>query len=189
MVVHPPARTHMQTRVNLAAKKKKHKKKHKRTQTQLSSLARTHAHTRTRTRAHTIRAHELQELYLDGVRYITNHAVETIADAYASILRVLTLDGADLADAALHSVSRCSRLERLALSFCDNFTDAGVAALAALGNMRSLKLRKGMHFSNDAVRSLFSSGAFDLLEELDLTECAVRKRVFLCAFLWVCFRI
>ena len=102
---------------------------------------------------------------------MTDHAAEVIADAFASTLKELVLDGADLSDAALHSVSRCSGLEKLWFSFCDNFTDAGAGALVALGGLRSVKLRKGMHFTNEAVRSLFSSGAFDLLEELDLTEC------------------
>jgi len=114
----------------------------------------------------------IESLYLEGVRYLTNHALEVIAAAFASTLKDLVIDGADLSDTALHSISRCSGLEKLGVSFCEGFTDEGATALAALGNLRSIKLRKGLNFSNDAIRGLFSCGAFDLLEELDLTECA-----------------
>jgi len=67
----------------------------------------------------------IEELYLDGLRYMTDAAVELLAATYTDTLKVLVLDGADLSNASLHAIASFTKLEKLSFSFCDNFTDAG----------------------------------------------------------------
>jgi len=114
----------------------------------------------------------LEELYADGLRYLSDSAVEVLAATYTNTLKVLVLDGADLYDRSRQAMTQFTHLEKLSFSFCDNFTDVGVTMLGRLTTIKSLRLRKAMQLTTGAVRGLLLSGALDQLEELDLTECS-----------------
>ena len=92
-------------------------------------------------------ATELKVAEFDGLRFCTIRGVGRLVAAYASTLTCLVLDGADLTDPALAEVAKCKRLRRLAFSFCEDFTDAGLLMLCNLEELEALKLRKGVGIS------------------------------------------
>ena len=119
------------------------------------------------------RSPKMCDMNLDGLRFLTQIGVSEIATRTGSCLTALVLDGADLSDNALLAVTaQCTNLKKLALSFGEDFTDVGLASLARLPALESLKIRKGILFTNDGFRALFSDKRLGPLQEIDLTECA-----------------
>eukprot|EP00041_Stephanoeca_diplocostata_P017523 m.355190 g.355190 ORF g.355190 m.355190 type:complete len:454 (-) comp20732_c0_seq3:55-1416(-) len=114
----------------------------------------------------------LTHLNLNGVRYLSDFGVEAITTAIGDRLQSLQLDGEALSDPSLIAIARHTpHLHDLAIAYCDNMTDASLLTLSSLQSLRTLKLRKGISWSNDAFVSLFCSDNFgNSLVSLDLTE-------------------
>lgn len=105
-------------------------------------------------------------------RYLSDFGVRAILTNIGERLQSLKLDGEALSDPSLIAVSQFTpNVQELAIAYCDNMTDAALLSLSNLYQLRTLKLRKGVSWSNEAFVVVFSTDNFGKnLEYLDLTE-------------------
>ncbi|KAL5012058.1 hypothetical protein ScPMuIL_010609 [Solemya velum] len=114
---------------------------------------------------------QIVSLDIDGMSWITDSAVIHLVTLHQHNLECLVLDGAELTDAIFQTLSMCSKLRKLSLSFCELLSDVALQCIKKLPSLRNLKLRKGENFTSDGLRDLFLSPHFSILTELDLSEC------------------
>ncbi|XP_076467804.1 uncharacterized protein LOC143298750 isoform X2 [Babylonia areolata] len=113
----------------------------------------------------------LTHLNIDGISWISELVVRHLALEYSGTMESWELDGNELTDGTILSVSACHCLKILSVSFCEQLTDQSIKHLQRLENLEKLSLRKGPAFSASALTELLSSPTLRSLTYLDLTEC------------------
>ncbi|RDD47381.1 F-box/LRR-repeat protein 7 [Trichoplax sp. H2] len=120
----------------------------------------------------------LEIVNLDGIEFNQSAVIYFIALCKDRI-KSICIDGANLSDFALEFISHCKLLHKLDISFCDQMTSAALYHLRALKDLRSLRLKKGHNFTNDALNDLFNYVILTRnihwschITLLDLTECS-----------------
>ncbi|KAH3859996.1 hypothetical protein DPMN_022886 [Dreissena polymorpha] len=117
---------------------------------------------------------------LDGNNFITDSGVFSLVKLQSAHLQELELDGAEITDASLYSISQCMDLQRLGISFCECLTDQSLQYLKNCHNLEHLRLRKGSDFTQAGLSAFFKSGTLAHLRTLNLSECtAINDNVML----------
>lgn len=114
----------------------------------------------------------IKSINLDGISFLTDSAVTGLVGHHYLYLEEVELDGAEISDAGIQQLARCTQLKHLGISFCECLTDMSLEYLKDLKNLVSLRLRKGSDFTADGLSSFFKSASLSKLHFLNLSECS-----------------
>jgi hypothetical protein len=106
------------------------------------------------------------------VNYLTDGAVNKLLELRGPKLRQLWIDGESLTDQSFGNFHQLSQLTLLSVSFCDSLGPAGLRAVARLGRLEWLRLRRGAELEPHAFVQSFELGLLANLTYLDLSECS-----------------
>ncbi|KAG7157365.1 F-box/LRR-repeat protein 20-like isoform X1 [Homarus americanus] len=115
----------------------------------------------------------LEYLDIDGITNIYDSSVMCLTRELSHRLKCLFLDGEHLTDALYKTLQKCTLLEKLGVSFCEEMTDAGLSGIHGLKHLTWLKLRKGSQLTPNGLTRLFQSGGLQQLAYLNLGECCL----------------
>ncbi|KAK3610121.1 hypothetical protein CHS0354_039901 [Potamilus streckersoni] len=116
----------------------------------------------------------ITSLNIDGIPWITGIGIKKLLQLHKDNLVDLYLDGAEMTDQDMELVLKCPKLQTLTISFCDLLTDLTLQHLQNIqyGCLGKLMLRKGLNFSDQALRDMFLTSSLSKLYHLDLSECS-----------------
>eukprot|EP00040_Diaphanoeca_grandis_P019319 m.101978 g.101978 ORF g.101978 m.101978 type:complete len:462 (-) comp27370_c0_seq2:33-1418(-) len=114
----------------------------------------------------------LREFYIDGIQQVLSSNLVNFLSIRGRLLQRLELDGESLEDCVLHSLAKYAPdLISVKISFCQGFTNAGLASLRDLNKLENLQLKKGTSFTSIGFENLFQpSLGFTTLSVLHLIE-------------------
>lgn len=115
----------------------------------------------------------LEYIDIDGITGIHDNAVVCLTREVGDSLTHLFLDGEYLTDIAYKSLSSCTQLKMLGISFCEQMTDVGLSGIYGLKQLTFLKLRKGVQLTPDGLEKLFENGPLPQLTHINLGECSL----------------
>ncbi|KAL3880063.1 hypothetical protein ACJMK2_032334 [Sinanodonta woodiana] len=116
----------------------------------------------------------ITSLNIDGIPWITGLGVKKLLQFHKDNLVHLYLDGAEMTDDDMELVLQCPKLQTLTISFCDLLSDLTLMHIQNIqyGCLGKFMLRKGLNFSDKALRDMFLTSSLSKLYHLDLSECS-----------------
>nr|XP_050028580.1 F-box/LRR-repeat protein 20-like isoform X1 [Dermacentor andersoni] len=115
----------------------------------------------------------LRFLNADGIPRITDRAVCELGQRLGPQLISLELDGEELTDASFEALRVCKRLRTLGVSYAENLSDASLACIQGLHELRQLKLRRGPRLTARALGRMFEHQNLANLIRLELDSLAL----------------
>lgn len=115
----------------------------------------------------------LRFLNADGIPRITDRAVCELGRCLGPQLISLELDGEELTDASFEALRVCKRLRTLGVSYAENLSDASLACMQGLHELRQLKLRRGPRLTARGLGRMFENQSLANLIRLELDSLAL----------------
>ncbi|KAK7081272.1 hypothetical protein SK128_003202 [Halocaridina rubra] len=128
----------------------------------------------------------LEYINIDGITGIFDSSIVYMTTEVGHCLTHLFLDGENLTDVAYKSLSACTKLKMLGISYCEQMTDIGLSGIYELKQLTFLKIRKGVQLMPVGLERLFSSGHLCLLTHVNLGECSLMDDKVLIAMASTC---
>ncbi|KAI0235142.1 hypothetical protein LSAT2_014444 [Lamellibrachia satsuma] len=131
----------------------------------------------------------LEKLNIDGVLHVADGDIQQVVELQGKHLSHLEIDGEQLTDKSLATISQCSNLEKFGITYADNLTDTSLQHLQKM-RLEWLKLKKGVRLSTEALEALFVNckASWSHLTHLDLTECTLLEDMAVSAVVKCCHR-
>ncbi|XP_064606380.1 F-box/LRR-repeat protein 2-like [Liolophura sinensis] len=114
---------------------------------------------------------KITALNIDGILWVTDESVIQLVQLHFVWLTSLVLDGEKLSDSSIESVSECSHLTQLSLSFSEELTDTSLVFLQELSSLTDLRLKHGAEFTSQGLVQFFQGPSMSALRHLNLSEC------------------
>lgn len=115
----------------------------------------------------------LRFLNADGIPGITDRAVCELGHRLGHQLISLELDGEELTDASFEALRICKRLRTLGISYAENLSDASLACIQGLHELRQLKIRRGPRLTSRGLGRMFENQNLANLVRLELDSLAL----------------
>uniref|UniRef100_L7LZT6 F-box domain-containing protein n=1 Tax=Rhipicephalus pulchellus TaxID=72859 RepID=L7LZT6_RHIPC len=115
----------------------------------------------------------LRFLNADGIPRITDRAVCELGQHLGHQLISLELDGEELTDASIEALHTCKQLRTLGISYAENLSDASLACIQGLHELRQLKLRRGPRLTARGLGRMFENKNLVNLIRLELDSLAL----------------